>query len=448
VENKRTDISQIQKYLNGELDAKAMHRLEREAQDDPFLMDALEGYTQSGNQQAGLADLSARLNNRVDNKVKRLIPWTAISIAAGVVGFMIVVGLFYKNGNVGKPPQTAQLQQVKPNADSVKTLSEVPVINQKQALAILKPASTPVVHAPERVLFAKRTQSKYKQDSAGLASSFKGADQNTVGYSNAAPRKDSVPLDEMVMGYIAREKDSTSFPETVAVSKLASSRSLNVKARGVTITERPGIRQENNAYVLGELATKVPAAKPLTGVVVSRADGLPLPGVSVKVVGKTTATQTDVNGKFALPGVDNKETLAFSYIGFNTKELNTKAKDSLKVELDVNASSLNEVVVVSPNKYKAGEASAKAHPRDGWSSYQNYLKQNALLPAGSKTGTVKLKFTVNANGNIENIVVIKSLSPVANEQAIAIVRNGPQWIGNTNSKPEVVTLQVKFEHGK
>jgi TonB family protein len=447
VNNKRTDISQIQKYLNGELDAKAMHRLEREAQDDPFLMDALEGYAQSGNQQAGLADLSARLNNRVDNKVKRLIPWTAISIAAGVVGFMIVVGLFYKNGNVGHPPQTAQLQQVKPNADSVKTLSEAPVVNQKQAL-VLKPASTPVVHAPERVSFARKRQSKYKQDSAGLASSFKGADQNAVGYSNAAPRKDSVPLDEMVMGYIAREKDSTSFPETVAVSKLASSRSLNVKARGVTITERPGIRQENNAYVLGELATKVPTAKPLTGVVVSRADGLPLPGVSVKVVGKTTATQTDANGKFALHGVDNKETLAFSYIGFNTKELNTKTKDSLKVELDVNASSLNEVVVVSPNKNKAGEASAKAHPRDGWSSYQKYLKQNAVLPAGAKTGTVKLKFTVNANGNIENIVVIKSLSPFADEQAIAIVRKGPQWIGNTNSLPEVVTLQVKFKHGK
>jgi len=43
--SKQTDISQqIRKYLNGELDARAMHQLEKEAQNDPFLMEALEGY--------------------------------------------------------------------------------------------------------------------------------------------------------------------------------------------------------------------------------------------------------------------------------------------------------------------------------------------------------------------------------------------------------------------
>jgi hypothetical protein len=69
VDKSRANILQIQKYLNGELDAKAMHRLEREAQDDPFLMDALEGYQGStGNQQTNLDLLAGQLNARVIKK--------------------------------------------------------------------------------------------------------------------------------------------------------------------------------------------------------------------------------------------------------------------------------------------------------------------------------------------------------------------------------------------
>ena len=53
--NKKADISQIRKYLNGELNATAMHQLEQDALDDPFLMDALEGYEVNGkDQQANL----------------------------------------------------------------------------------------------------------------------------------------------------------------------------------------------------------------------------------------------------------------------------------------------------------------------------------------------------------------------------------------------------------
>ncbi|MFD2144304.1 hypothetical protein [Mucilaginibacter antarcticus] len=66
---KKKDILQIDKYLKGQLDAKAMHDMERRAQDDLFLMDALEGFEKVGaDQQANLADLETRLANRVAKK--------------------------------------------------------------------------------------------------------------------------------------------------------------------------------------------------------------------------------------------------------------------------------------------------------------------------------------------------------------------------------------------
>ena len=62
VSKRETDILLISKYLNGELNTKAMHRLERRAQDDPFLMDALEGYDRAADdQKAQLDELGSML---------------------------------------------------------------------------------------------------------------------------------------------------------------------------------------------------------------------------------------------------------------------------------------------------------------------------------------------------------------------------------------------------
>ena len=81
-----TDIAQIRKYLNGELDARAMHRLERQAQDDPFLMEAIEGYQSAkADQQPNLDELAGRLNERISEKRGRIIPFRVIGIAASVL---------------------------------------------------------------------------------------------------------------------------------------------------------------------------------------------------------------------------------------------------------------------------------------------------------------------------------------------------------------------------
>ena len=442
---------QIQKYLNGELDAKAMHRLEREAQDDPFLMDALEGYAAAGNQQANLADLTERLNSRTGTaKVRRIIPWTTISIATGVVGFMLVVGLLYKGNNTTPPRQTAQVQPSKNNTPISEgtatndTTEAKRIIPQGNTLTAIKPkhdkinSSPAIIAQPGRAIAAAPAiVNKQHPESEVIA--------------GAGVKQDTMPLDEMIALKMAGKTaaDTIDMPQTVAINKKPMSQNLDVKVKGLNITERLGKRQDNNAYALGELAPKVPPLRQLSGVVVSRADGLPIPGVTVNMVGKTTATQTDANGKFNLPaGTDPKQTLAFSSLGYSSKEMAVKPKDSLKVELNENTSSLNEVVVGYSSKPTAVKSKdsfkLKAHPQTGWDSFNAYLQKNAVLPSGAKTGTVILKFTVGPNGSITNIKTIKSLTPVADEQATSIIRNGPKWVGNTNQKAEVVMLSVQF----
>ena len=73
--------------------------------------------------------------------------------------------------------------------------------------------------------------------------------------------------------------------------------------------------------------------------------GLPLPGVSVVVVGTTTGTQTDFDGNYTIMASEGKR-LRFSYIGQKTTESVVGASSTINVQLEEDAQALDEVVVV------------------------------------------------------------------------------------------------------
>lgn len=84
----------------------------------------------------------------------------------------------------------------------------------------------------------------------------------------------------------------------------------------------------------------------ITGTVTAKEDGLPLPGVTVKVKGTTTGTQTGVNGKFSL-NVPPNAILSFSFIGYTTQDVPAGGKSQLNVVLVSSSKGLNEVIVTA-----------------------------------------------------------------------------------------------------
>ncbi|UCS91705.1 TonB-dependent receptor [Echinicola marina] len=80
--------------------------------------------------------------------------------------------------------------------------------------------------------------------------------------------------------------------------------------------------------------------------IVSDTNGEPLPGASVLIEGEPNkGTVTDIDGSYSID-VDQGKTLIFSYIGFETKKVVVGAQSEINVVLEVNAESLDEVVVV------------------------------------------------------------------------------------------------------
>src|SRR5690606_35382748 len=88
----------IERYLRGELSSAEMHALEKEALNDPFLAEALEGVEQTGadNFLYDLHELNRSMHDRMrrkgrkNGKVIRLWGWTA-AVAATLL-LLIVSG--------------------------------------------------------------------------------------------------------------------------------------------------------------------------------------------------------------------------------------------------------------------------------------------------------------------------------------------------------------------
>ena len=81
----------------------------------------------------------------------------------------------------------------------------------------------------------------------------------------------------------------------------------------------------------------------VTGTVTAQEDGLPLPGVTVRVKGTTVGTQTGTNGKYTL-SVPNNSVLIFSFIGYAQQEI-TANGPVVNAKLATSSKQLGEVVV-------------------------------------------------------------------------------------------------------
>lgn len=74
--------------------------------------------------------------------------------------------------------------------------------------------------------------------------------------------------------------------------------------------------------------------------------GLPLSGVNIIVKGTSINSSTGFDGSFTLDKVPPKSKIIFSFIGFQTKEIESDGKTNLTVQLYEDIKTLNEVVVI------------------------------------------------------------------------------------------------------
>jgi TonB-linked SusC/RagA family outer membrane protein len=84
----------------------------------------------------------------------------------------------------------------------------------------------------------------------------------------------------------------------------------------------------------------------VSGKVTSSEDGLGLPGVNIIVKGTSTGTVTDGDGNYSITVPGTESVLVFSAIGYATSEVIVGAQTVINVSLNVDITTLSEVIVV------------------------------------------------------------------------------------------------------
>ena len=171
-------------------------------------------------------------------------------------------------------------------------------------------------------------------------------------------------------------------------------------------------------------------AQTITGTVTDGETQEPLPGVNVLAKGTTSGTVTDIDGNYRLTVDDGIETLVFSSIGYETREVPISGQSTIDLILTPDVQSLSEVVVVGyGTQQKANITGAQ-----GTVNMDTDLQSRPMVEMGQAMyGKMPGVQVVNGNGRpgSSTSIQIRGINSISgNNQPLFVVDGTP--IDNSN----------------
>lgn len=163
----------------------------------------------------------------------------------------------------------------------------------------------------------------------------------------------------------------------------------------------------------------------ITGTVTGKDDGLPIPGVSVKIAGTQIGTSTDANGKYALKVASESASIEFSSIGYLTIKLALGSSNVLNATLSTDAQQLGEVVVtalgVSKEKRTLGYSAQAVKAQD----ILNSRESNVVNALAGKVAGVQINNSGGQAGSSSRITIRGTTSLTGDNQPLFIIDGIP-----------------------
>ncbi|MBT1699583.1 TonB family protein [Fulvivirgaceae bacterium PWU4] len=427
----------IERYLRGEMTPREMHALEKEALQDPFLSEALEGANQIGPDSFlfDLKELHNTLHQRTQARRPKVISlWRwSLGIAAGLI--LLAVASVYIIGNLSnhRPDQTLAVnKEVAPQtaADTTVEVKHDTIASRPaagQAIALNKPAQP----------------AQAKKKSSGQS-------------------RPQVPTSNPVAGAASRDEETASQVERVAQTEAIETEDQRIVEADLAEAPREIERADDNAGAADKKraqasraseARREVAANPRTiqGKVISTEDGMPLPGVNVMVKGTNIGTITDEVGHYQIALNDPKQTLVFQFIGLKEVEVRAENNREINIQMTPDYTELSEVVVTGAGTTN-NNVLQFAEPQGGRNAFEKYLEEKMNYPElaleNKVEGRVTVQFTVDANGQLGEFKVIKGIGYGCDDEVIRLIKEGPAWNpSKRNDRPvkDKVKVRLKFD---
>ena len=385
-------------YIRGLRKGKEAHRLEKESMKDPFLADAMDGYSQvEGNHEERIEKLrmqisahTAKHTNFSKGKNSYAITW---SIAACLV---IGIGI-----------STYFLFLKKSMTDNVFIAKEdIPS-------AVFEPVT------PKEEI-SSLAEAKMKQDSTHEVIVKQADKKNIVAKSKTPPKPQSVPIAATPVIEEATGEETAGQAIMLEETIVADTNTSHSEVPEMKVAK---VAAPNRNLIKGKVTDE---------------KGEPIIGASVAYTGTNTGTITDLNGEFTLKKEEGNQELTAQFIGYEPVEIPVDTSRTMLIAMNEDKQTLDEVVVVgTKDKYQTPQ------PVIGKRKYKKYLEENLIRPDDDKCkdvkGEVVLAFFVDRAGKPQNITVVHGLCESADKEAVRLVKEGPKWtFGNL---PARVTVQ-------
>ncbi|MFY0628977.1 MAG: TonB-dependent receptor [Flavobacteriaceae bacterium] len=157
----------------------------------------------------------------------------------------------------------------------------------------------------------------------------------------------------------------------------------------------------------------------LKGVVISQADNMGLPGVTIRILNTSKGDITDLDGNFQIT-VKNGDTLEFSYLGYVTQKVVVTSKDKLTVSMKEDENVLDEIVVVGYGTQKKSHLTGSiskvvndkldqigvARVDDALVGQVSGVNIQATEGEAGSAPTIRIRGTGSINGNSGPLVVV------------------------------------------
>lgn len=446
-------VHSLRRWIQGDIDQKEENRLERQAREDAFLGEALEGYRQfpGSKHQQRLERMREQLQANTQQRKKRgglliSMPYR-IAAAAAVV---LAVGLFWwlnptVNTSLAASEQSEQTerapfeQEASPEVAEEQITAAEPTGNNNPI-----PAPKPSTNAPSRT---------FADTQEGISSSKEEmeADQSPIAQSAPAERKEPQVLSKATDSVLALQQNAE------AQQKMRA----RVNEDVLTTSPASPAPPPANDFAIGGVNLQAPQGTRLvTGQVLDRT-GAPLNGVLVVTPGDRTGTITNMNGQYEILLDSTAQKLEFQANGYSPQRIDiTDTRDFVRVTLDETAATLDQVIVAEEAAKKSKRDKVKptvsassinlniAKPEISLRRFERQLQRNLQYPQAAIEqnieGAVTLRFLILPDGRPVDIKALSGPEELYHE-AIRLIQEGPKWeITNGGNKSVTFTYRLDF----
>lgn len=163
----------------------------------------------------------------------------------------------------------------------------------------------------------------------------------------------------------------------------------------------------------------------ITGTVTSKEDGLPIPGVSVKVKGTNIGASTAANGKFTLSVPPSATAIEISSIGFAPQVVTLGASSVLNISLETDSKSLSEVIVTALGQKRETRSLGYATTTIKSEELTAGRSTNVVNSLAGKVAGVKILSSGGATGSSSNINIRQATTFTGSNQPLWVVDGIP-----------------------